>query len=117
MRTPTGADVTHRHRHGHWSRGSRAGLVELAAIVALLALVAMLAVASSARGATGDVAGWNFDLSGSRSNMDETTITPANVAHLRLKWAFAVPGAIGQESQPAVVGKRLYVGGTNGVFY
>src|SRR5438270_8987082 len=60
---------------------------------------------------------WGFDVRGSRFNGAERAITPKNVQGLKLKWAFAVPTATGQQSQPAVVRNTLYFGGTNGVFY
>jgi polyvinyl alcohol dehydrogenase (cytochrome) len=66
----------------------------------------------------GDWRQWSFDLSGTRHNPLERTITPATAPRLELKWAFAVPDPDGaQSSQPAVVDGTLYVGGRNGVFY
>jgi polyvinyl alcohol dehydrogenase (cytochrome) len=83
--------------------------------LAVATAVSLLGAPALARAA--DVPSWGYDVRGSRSNRAERTITPVSVKRLRLKWAFAVPTATGQQSQPAVVGGRLYFGGTNGVFY
>lgn len=72
---------------------------------------------AAAGAATGDWPMWQHDIAGSRSNPDETTITPTRVGGLALKWAFAFPGADAASSQPAVVGDTLYVGGRDGYFY
>jgi polyvinyl alcohol dehydrogenase (cytochrome) len=66
---------------------------------------------------SGDVANSMYDLRGSRHNAVENTITTQNVGRLRRKWAFAIPGVIGQSSQPAVVGDTVYFGAENGLFY
>jgi polyvinyl alcohol dehydrogenase (cytochrome) len=69
-------------------------------------------------GFNGDWPQWSFDLSGSRYNPAERTLTARNAGRLELKWAFAVPNTDGaQSSQPAVVGNTVYVGGRNGIFY
>jgi polyvinyl alcohol dehydrogenase (cytochrome) len=86
------------------------------ALSGLVAMVAMLAVGAATAAAT-DVPSWGYTVTGSRYNRAERTLTPADVHRLRLKWAFAIPTATGQQSQPAVVGGTLYFGGTNGVFY
>jgi polyvinyl alcohol dehydrogenase (cytochrome) len=83
-----------------------------AAVGAVLGCVAPAANADLA-----DVSSWGYTVTGSRYNANEQTVTPATVRSLRLKWAFAVPTATGQQSQPAVVNGTLYFGGTNGVFY
>jgi polyvinyl alcohol dehydrogenase (cytochrome) len=87
-------------------------------LIALLAIAALTAGgAAPALAASGDVTEFGYNLMGSRSYASEATITAANVHKLKLAWAFAVPGAQSQESQPAIVGGTLYFGGTNGVFY
>jgi polyvinyl alcohol dehydrogenase (cytochrome) len=77
----------------------------------------MAICAPSALGRAGDVPNWGYTATGSRYNAAEHTITAANVHRLRLAWAFAVPTATGQQSQPAVVGGTIYFGGTDGNFY
>ncbi len=68
--------------------------------------------------ARGDWPQWQFDLLGSRHNPHETTLTEANVAGLKLKWAFVFSGTDGAaSSQPALVDGTLYVGARNGRFY
>jgi hypothetical protein len=42
------------------------------------------------------------------------TITAANVANLRLKWAFGFADATAMRSQPVVVGNRVFVGSPDG---
>jgi polyvinyl alcohol dehydrogenase (cytochrome) len=66
---------------------------------------------------SGDWPTWTGDLTGSRFNPAERSITPANVGGLRLKWAFAYPktGAAAK-SQPAVVGDTVYFGGADNLF-
>jgi len=44
-------------------------------------------------------------------------ITPASVAHLRLKWAFGYPGGTSAYGQPTVVGGRVFVGTDIGYVY
>lgn len=92
--------------------GSR-GLLVLGTVCLALGLVWV----SSAVAAPGDWPMWQHDVSGSRFNPDETTLSPANVGKLALAWSFAFPGADAASSQPAVVGDTLYVGGRDGYFY
>jgi polyvinyl alcohol dehydrogenase (cytochrome) len=84
--------------------------------VVLAALGAGIAPAA-AGAAEGDVPFWGYNLSGTRFAAAEKTITSANVSRLKLKWAYVIPNALGQQSQPAVVGNSIYFGGRNGVFY
>jgi polyvinyl alcohol dehydrogenase (cytochrome) len=44
-------------------------------------------------------------------------IDPRSVGRLRLKWAFAFPGANQASSQPAVAGGRVFVGSASGSVY
>jgi polyvinyl alcohol dehydrogenase (cytochrome) len=80
-------------------------------------LLGAAGAATPAGAAPGDVPSFGYDVRGSRHNPNEAAITPANVGTLELKWAFVVPKAMGQQSQPAVVGDTIYFGGRNGVFY
>lgn len=60
---------------------------------------------------------WQKDVRGSRFNRSERTITRRNAKRLQLKWAFAFPNSDAASSQPAIVGRTLYVGGRDGRFY
>ncbi len=60
---------------------------------------------------------WGYNLSNHRHNANETTITPANVGKLKLRWAFAFPDTWIASSQPIVIGDTVYVGGWNGNVY
>lgn len=44
-------------------------------------------------------------------------INSANVGELELAWAFALPGETYSESQPTVVGNRVFLGSPNGIVY
>ncbi|PXX58120.1 polyvinyl alcohol dehydrogenase (cytochrome) [Nocardia tenerifensis] len=108
----TGSIVTALGRAG-------GGVAYLRAVV--LAVAALLLVPAAGSGqpvvARSDWPMWQFDSPGSRYNANETILTPANVGALKLKWAFAFPGAIAQSSQPAVVNGTLYSGGRDGKMY
>ena len=69
--------------------------------------------------AAGDWPTWQGDLRGTRYNSAENVITPSTVAGLKLKWSFVFPeaGDRGRGSQPAVVGRTLYVGWGDGRIY
>lgn len=66
------------------------------------------------RAASTDWIGWGKDLNGSRFQRN-TTITPANVERLKVKWAFSVAG--GRNSQPTIVGDWMFFGTFAGDFY
>ncbi|MEO6041208.1 MAG: PQQ-binding-like beta-propeller repeat protein [Croceibacterium sp.] len=62
--------------------------------------------------------GWGLDAGNTHSISARTAgIGKANVARLRLKWAFAFPNAINAHSQPALAGGAIYVGGNDGTLY
>lgn len=62
--------------------------------------------------------GWGFDPANTRYVDARTSgLSAANIAHLRLKWAFGVEGAIRMASQPALAGGAIYVGGQDGSVY
>src|SRR5262249_55257480 len=63
---------------------------------------------------TADWPSWGRDLSNHRYNADESTITPANVSKLSLRWAFAFPDTLIASSQPTVIGDTVYIGSWNG---
>jgi polyvinyl alcohol dehydrogenase (cytochrome) len=44
-------------------------------------------------------------------------LTPTDVAKLKLKWAFGLPGGTSMYSQPSVAFGRVFVGNDNGVVY
>ena len=87
--------------------------------VALL-LAAPVSAATAALPSDADWPTWTKDPRGSRYNQAEHKITAATAANLQLKWTFALPKAaagVTLRSQPAIVGGRLYFGGTDGKFY
>jgi polyvinyl alcohol dehydrogenase (cytochrome) len=115
-------------------RSLRGGAITAAAACALLAAVAILpnhrvgaagggaapadGTAADAGIAPGDWPSWTHDVTGSRFNPFETTLTPATVSRLRPKWQFVYPNVdLSTGSQPAVVGDTLYVGSRDGRFY
>ena len=59
--------------------------------------------------------GWGRDLANSRYQPDPG-IKAEDVSKLRLKWAFAYPGALAQ-GQPTIVGDRLYVTSESGAIF
>lgn len=62
--------------------------------------------------------GWGLNADNSHSiPTDVAGISRDNVSRLKLKWAFAFPGAIEARSQPALAGGAIYVGGYDGTFY
>ena len=62
--------------------------------------------------------GWGVDLENSRFQAaDAAGLRADQVPNLKLKWAFAFPGAIGAYSQPVVAGGRVFVGSPGGVVY
>ena len=62
--------------------------------------------------------GWGNDLQQRRfQSALAAGMDPRTVGRLRLKWAFAFPGANQASSQPAVAGGRLFVGSANGSVY
>jgi polyvinyl alcohol dehydrogenase (cytochrome) len=62
--------------------------------------------------------GWGVDLENSRFQPANAAGLPASqIPKLKLKWAFAFPGAIGAYSQPAVAGGRVFIGSPGGMVY
>ena len=61
--------------------------------------------------------GWGLDVRNRRYQAEPGGITAANVANLRLKWAFGVADATQSRSQPAIVGGRLFMGSQSGTIY
>jgi polyvinyl alcohol dehydrogenase (cytochrome) len=61
---------------------------------------------------------WGVDLENRRSVPQAVAgLDRANVPKLRLKWAFAFPGAYATYGQPTEFGGKLYVGGEDGTVY
>jgi polyvinyl alcohol dehydrogenase (cytochrome) len=54
--------------------------------------------------------GWGVDISNTRFQ-PEPGFSASDVPRLKLKWAYAVPGAVSMSSQPVVVGGRVFLGG------
>lgn len=62
--------------------------------------------------------GWGNGLANARfQDAEAAGMTAAEVPKLKLKWAFAFPGETFVESQPTVVGGRIFVGSPSGVVY
>jgi polyvinyl alcohol dehydrogenase (cytochrome) len=61
--------------------------------------------------------GWGLDTHNARFQPDAGGITAANVANLRLKWAFGIADVTQSRSQPAIVGGRLFMGSQSGTIY
>lgn len=62
-----------------------------------------------------DHSGWGNDLAATGfRTIQQSGITPANIASLKLKWAFAFPDATTMRTKPAVIGDWLLVGGQFG---
>jgi polyvinyl alcohol dehydrogenase (cytochrome) len=59
---------------------------------------------------------WGAGILNSRYQPD-STITAANIANLRVKWAFGFADATAMRSQPVVVGNRVFVGSPEGRVY
>lgn len=58
--------------------------------------------------------GWGVDLNNSRFQpADMAGLTAAQVPNLRLKWAYAFPGASVSFAPPTIVGGLLFIGGTD----
>src|SRR5579864_8378967 len=55
--------------------------------------------------------GWGVDLSNHRSQPGNMARLPADqIARLKLKWAFGLPGTIRAFAQPTVAGGRIFIG-------
>lgn len=62
--------------------------------------------------------GWGFDAANTRYvDARISGLSTANLARLRLKWAFGVGGATRMGSQPALAGGAIYVGAQDGGVY
>lgn len=68
--------------------------------------------------AVSGVIGWGLDQANTRSlDLARAGLSASDLPRLRLKWAFAFPGSNQSRSQPAVVGRVLYVGAQDGMLY
>jgi polyvinyl alcohol dehydrogenase (cytochrome) len=61
--------------------------------------------------------GWGPDTRNTRFQKDSGGITAANVANLKLKWAFGIANATQSRSQPAIVGGKLFMASQSGTIY
>lgn len=62
--------------------------------------------------------GWGVNLSNTRFQPStEAGLTAADVPKLKLKWVFAYPVGLSSNTQPTIVGGRIFVGSDNGYFY
>jgi polyvinyl alcohol dehydrogenase (cytochrome) len=66
--------------------------------------------------ASTDWNGWGQDLSNSRYQPNPG-LAAADVPKLKLKWAFGFPGDTSVQSQPTVVGGRVFIGSVSGNLY
>ena len=60
--------------------------------------------------------GWGEDLGNSRYQ-PKPGLAPTDVPRLKLKWAFGFPGDTSVQSQPTVVGGRVFIGSVSGNLY
>jgi polyvinyl alcohol dehydrogenase (cytochrome) len=60
--------------------------------------------------------GWGATLENSRFQKD-AGLSPDQIPHLKLRWAFGFPGGFSTYSQPSVIGNRLFVGSPSGFVY
>jgi polyvinyl alcohol dehydrogenase (cytochrome) len=60
--------------------------------------------------------GWGADATNARYQQ-KTSITPENVAKLKLKWVFGFPNGNSAYTQPTVVGGRVFVSSDTGYVY
>ncbi len=60
--------------------------------------------------------GWGQDISNSRYQPNPG-LAAADVPKLKLKWAFGFPGDVSVQSQPTVVGGRVFIGSVSGNVY
>ena len=60
--------------------------------------------------------GWGQDLSNSRYQPNPG-LAASDVPKLKVKWAFGFPGDTSAQSQPTVVGGRVFVGSVSGTLY
>ena len=69
-------------------------------------------------GSAPQLQGWSLTLAGTRFIPDAVAaLAAADVPRLRLKWAFAYPGATRARSQPSVAAGAVYVGSQDGAVY
>jgi polyvinyl alcohol dehydrogenase (cytochrome) len=62
--------------------------------------------------------GWGGDLTNKRfQGAQGADLSPGQVTRLKLKWAFALPGAITVDGQPTIVGGRVFVSADTGWVY
>jgi polyvinyl alcohol dehydrogenase (cytochrome) len=60
--------------------------------------------------------GWGVDLTNSRYQ-SATGLTAENIPHLKLKWAFGLPGATSAYAMPTIVAGRVFVATDTGMVY
>ena len=59
--------------------------------------------------------GWGNGITNSRfQSTAAAAITPDTVRKLKLKWAFGLQGSVTASAQPAVIGGRMFIGGSGG---
>lgn len=86
-------------------------------IATLLITTAAFAQTPCAQGTfSGTWNGWGASTSNTRYQ-PATSITPANVATLDLKWSFGMPGARSAFGQPSVANGRVFIGADTGQVY
>jgi polyvinyl alcohol dehydrogenase (cytochrome) len=61
--------------------------------------------------------GWGPDVRNARFQRDAGGITAANVANLKVKWAFGIADVTQSRSQPAIVGGRVFMASQSGAVY
>lgn len=61
--------------------------------------------------------GWGGEIGNTRYQSNESVLNKSNVEQLKLKWAFAFPGATRSRSQPVVTPEVTFVGSQEGTIY
>jgi polyvinyl alcohol dehydrogenase (cytochrome) len=95
-------------------------------LLILLAVPALVLAADASAGGcasakpftpgAGDWNGWGVDHVNSRFQ-PRPGLAASDVPKLKLKWAFGFPGETRTQSQPVIVGGRVFVGSTSGAVY
>ncbi len=84
-------------------------------VIALPLIVALAQSKKPAASGSHDWPAFGRDISGSHHNPDETALTPATVANLKVKWIFETQGDV--SGQPIVIDGVIYFGSWDGKEY
>ena len=84
-------------------------------VLSMLTVLEAMLVCGSALADNGDWPMYNHDAAGTRSNDDETILSPSTVPGLHIQWAFPTAGLV--TGTPVVVDGIVYAGDTTGAVY